>query len=377
MQADPGTDLMDRVVTILEQARTNVVRNVNTQMVAAYWLIGREIVQAVQGGDGRAAYGKQVLESLAVQLGDRYGRGYSVTNLKYFRLFYQAYADRYTAIRHTTCDELPVIQNRQTLGTQPDVKTVPSEGLEFLPSLSWSHYRCLCKIDSPAERQFYESEAAQAGWSLAQLEKHIHSHLYLRVRRSSDPIATLEHTRRAPDAEKPIDIIKHPYVLDFLNLPDAPPLHESKLESAIIERLQPFMLELGKGFAFVGRQYRVGTELQYFYIDLVFYHYRLKCFVLIDLKMGRLSHQDVGQMDMYVRMFDDLERSAGDNPTVGLILCAERDEVVARYSVLHESQQLFASKYLLHLPSVEQLQEQLRRDQSLIASHTSEDDSKP
>ncbi|MCB0535722.1 MAG: DUF1016 domain-containing protein, partial [Saprospiraceae bacterium] len=166
--------------------------------------------------------------------------------------------------------------------------------------------------------------------------------------------------------ERPMDVIKHPYVLDFLDLPEASQLHESDLEAAIIEKLQPFLLELGKGFAFVARQHRVTTESQHFYVDLVFYNYLLKCFLLIDLKMGRLTHQDVGQMDMYVRMFDDLRRGDGDNPTVGLILCAERDEVVARYSVLNESQQLFASKYMLYLPSEEELRDEIERERQQI-----------
>jgi hypothetical protein len=176
----------------------------------------------------------------------------------------------------------------------------------------------------------------------------------------------LKLARDGQTVERPMDVIKHPYVLDFLDLPDAPQLHESVLEAAIIEKLQPFLLELGKGFAFVARQHRVSTESQHFYVDLVFYNYLLKCFLLIDLKMGRLTHQDVGQMDMYVRMFDDLRRGDGDNPTVGLILCAERDEVVARYSVLNESQQLFASKYMLYFPSEEELRAEIERERQQI-----------
>jgi predicted nuclease of restriction endonuclease-like (RecB) superfamily len=184
--------------------------------------------------------------------------------------------------------------------------------------------------------------------------------------KSTDKAGVLQLAQQGQALARPMDAIKHPYVLDFLDLPEATRQHESHLEAAIIDKLQPFLLELGKGFAFVARQHRVATELQHFYVDLVFYNYRLKCFLLIDLKMGRLTHQDVGQMDMYVRMFDDLRRGEGDNPTVGLILCAERDEVVARYSVLHESQQLFASKYMLYLPSEDELRAEIARSRQAL-----------
>lgn len=366
------TDLATRVVTILERARSQVVRAVNSQMVIAYWLIGREMVQALQGGDERAAYGTQLLESLSEQLGARYGRGYSVTNLRNFRLFYQAFADR-QPIHQTLSDELAQAPTGpDNTQVQDDLaaalQTHARKG--FSAALSWSHYRALSTVSHPAERQFLEVEAEKAGWSLTVLERQIHTQLFARLFKSRDKAGVLALATQGQQVDKPMDVIRHPYVLDFLDLPDAPQLHESDLEAAIIDRLQPFLLELGKGFAFVGRQYRIGTELSHFYIDLVFYNYLLKCFVLVDLKMGRLTHQDVGQMDMYVRMFDDLQRSEGDNPSVGLILCAERDEVVARYSALHESQQLFASKYQHTLPSVEQLQSELLRERALIEAHS-------
>ena len=198
------------------------------------------------------------------------------------------------------------------------------------------------------------------------LERQMHSLLFARLLKSRNKAGVLALANAGQEVNAPIDAIKHPYVLDFLNLPEAPQLHESTLEAAIIDNLQPFLLELAKGFAFVARQHRVATEFQHFYIDLVFYNYLLKCFVLVDLKMGKLTHQDVGQMDMYVRMFDDLRRTEGDNPSVGLILCAEKDEVVARYSVLAESRQLFASKYMLHLPTEEELRRELPREREQI-----------
>lgn len=296
----------------------------------------------------------------------RFGRGFSVTYLKYFRLFYQAYSDRLPEIRHTDCDELAMPDTSAVLADLSAALDAKKALKGFSPSLSWSHYRVLCKVENPAERSFYEIEAEKSGWTLPVLERQIHSFLFARLLKSRNKAGVLKLASDGQVISQPVDVIKHPYVLDFLNLPDPVELHESELEAAIIENLQPFLLELGKGFAFVARQHRVATEFQHFYIDLVFYNYLLKCFVLIDLKMGRLTHQDVGQMDMYVRMFDDLRRAEGDNPTVGLILCAEKDEIVARYSVLNESKQLFASKYMLYLPTEEELQKELARERALI-----------
>jgi predicted nuclease of restriction endonuclease-like (RecB) superfamily len=368
--------LMDRVVSILEQARGNVVRAVNSNMVIAYWLIGREIVEAVQGGEQRAEYGQSVLEELSAPLTERYGQGFSTTNLRHFRLFYQAFSDR-SPIHHTLCDELSSIQQTPSaeFSTIPrtDVLSemqaalgVKNERLGFSPNLSWSHYRLLYKVENRAERQFYEIEAEKSGWSVRVLERQIHTALFARLLKSSDKAGVLALAAQGQVVSQPIDVIKQPYVLDFLDLPDRVQLRESDLEMAIIENLQLFLLELGKGFAFVGRQYRVTTESQPYFIDLVFYNYLLKCFVLIDLKIGRLEHQDVGQMDMYLRLFDELKRGADDNPTVGLILCAEKDEVVARYSILHESQQMFASKYMLYLPTEEELRKELARERDQI-----------
>ncbi|OGB30500.1 MAG: hypothetical protein A3F78_14710 [Burkholderiales bacterium RIFCSPLOWO2_12_FULL_61_40] len=360
---------MTRVVAILDQARANVVRAVNSNMVIAYWLIGREIVQALQGGEERADYGSKLLAELSSSLKQRYGRGFSTTNLKYFRLFYQAYAKRMPEIRHKACDELPGQDNLRILEDMAVALEAVERVKGFSPNLSWSHYRTLSTVDHRAERLFYEIEAERCNWSQPVLERQIHSHLFARLLKSKDKAGVLQLAMEGQVVERPMDVMKSPYVLDFLDIPESTRLHESDLETAIIGKLQPFLLELGKGFAFVARQHRVSTESQHFYVDLVFYNYLLKCFVLIDLKMGKLTHQDVGQMDMYVRMFDDLRRGEGDNPSVGLILCAERDEVVARYSVLNESQQLFASKYMLYLPSEEELRAEIAREQQQILSN--------
>ena len=363
--ASNGSGLMDRVVSILEQSRSNAARAVNTNMVTAYWLIGREIVDELQRGENRAEYGKKLLEDLSKQLTPRFGQGFSVTNLRHMRLFYQAYSDR-SPIHHLPSDELvaasvgDVMKDLQTALEKQD----STKG--FSPNLSWTHYRTLIKVENEAERKFYEIEAAKAGWSVAVLERQIHSLLFARLLKSHDKAGVLALATEGQTVSRPIDVIKHPYVLDFLDLPEQAQLRESDLEAAIIENLQSFLLELGKGFAFVARQYRVVTESQHYFLDLVFYNYLLKCFVLIDLKIGRLEHQDVGQMDMYLRIFDELKRGEGDQPTVGLILCAEKDEVVARYSILHENQQMFASKYMLYLPSEEELRKELQRERDWI-----------
>jgi predicted nuclease of restriction endonuclease-like (RecB) superfamily len=236
----------------------------------------------------------------------------------------------------------------------------------FSSLLSWSHYRTLSKIEHKNERLFYEIEAEKEGWSVPVLERQIHSFLFARLLKSKDKEGVLELAKKGQLVKTPTDSIKDPYILDFLGLPDSKQIHESKLETAIIDNLQLFLLELGKGFAFVSRQKRLQYEDDFFYIDLVFYNCILKCYLLIDLKVGKLTHQDVGQMDSYVRMFNDLFVANDDNPTIGLILCSEKNEAIAKYSVLNENKQLFASKYLTYLPSEEELQKELKRERNLI-----------
>jgi predicted nuclease of restriction endonuclease-like (RecB) superfamily len=374
-----GEKLLERVISILEQARANVVKSVNSNMVIAYWLIGREIVHEIQQGQDRAEYRKKVLAKLSDKLTEMYGKGFSVTNLRYFRLFFQTYSDRNPEIRHPTCDELEV---REKHHKPCDVLKDMSLAIEkpgkiggFSPLLSWSHYRTLTKVEHKNERLFYEIEAEKEGWSVPHLQRQIHTFLFARLLKSRDKVGVMELARQGQIIESASDIIKNPYILDFLGLPESQKLHESKLEQAIIENIQSFLLELGKGFAFVARQKRISTENSEFYIDLVFYNYHLKCFVLIDLKTGKLTHQDVGQMDMYVRMFDDLQKSQDNNPTVGLILCTEKDKAIVKYSVLNENKQLFASKYMLYLPSEEVLVQELEREKRLIEMAMEENES--
>jgi predicted nuclease of restriction endonuclease-like (RecB) superfamily len=369
-----GNSLFDRVVIILEQAKTNVVRTVNSEMVLAYWQIGREIVQELQGGDERAGYGKKVLAGLSAKLQKWYGKGFSVTNLRYFRLFYQTYAERLPEIRHKACDELLQADvNRQKHHKACDVLDDLSLAIDkseyiqgFSSRLSWSHYRTLTKVENNNERLFYEIEAEKEGWSVPVLERQIHSFLFARLLKSRDKDGVLELAKKGQVIKTPTDSMKDPYILDFLGLPDSKQIHESKLESAIIDNIQSFLLELGKGFAFVARQKRLQYEDDFFYVDLVFYNCILKCYLLIDLKIAKLTHQDIGQMDSYVRMFDDLFIAKDDNPTIGLILCSEKNEAIARYSVLNDSIQLFASKYMLYLPTEKELRRELERERRLI-----------
>jgi len=353
------SNLFDRVVNILEQSRSNIVRSVNHNMVLGYWMIGREIVEEVQSGDERAEYGKNIIEELSVSLTKRYGKGFSAPTLWNFRQFYQVYSD-YVTILSPLGRELESLEANQSLSGS-EMKTL------FSSRLSWSHYRALMRVKNDKAREFYEKEAVECGWDKRDLERQIHSQYFERMLNSQNPQKMLEAGRQETTViTSAIDTLKNPYVLEFLNIPELPVLHESQLESAIISQLQAFLLELGKGFAFVGRQKRLQFEGKDYYVDLVFYNCVLKCYLLIDLKIGEISHSDVGQMDGYVRMFDGLYTTEGDNPTIGLILCAEKNEAVAKYSVLNDRKQIFASKYMLYLPTEEELATEIMREQRLI-----------
>lgn len=317
------------IKTILEQARGKARSAVNTAMVEAYWLIGQRIVIEEQQGDSRAIYGQRLLENLAKELSASFGKGFSYANLRNFRQFYLTYPDQ--AICYTVCSKL-----------------------------SWSHNRLIMRVDDPKARAYYLQEGAAQQWSVRQLERNMKTHSFQRLLSSQEA-----HSQAAPDNPL-LDFIKDPYVLEFLQLPEVGQLKENKLEQAIMDELQKFLLEMGKGFSFVARQMRISTETSHFFIDLVFYNYLLKCFVIIDLKTGKLTHQDIGQMDMYVRMFDDLKRGEDDNPTIGIILCDSKDETIVKYSVIQENQQLFASKYQRILPTEDELIAEVAREKRLI-----------
>ncbi|MFA6920555.1 MAG: PDDEXK nuclease domain-containing protein [Gallionella sp.] len=338
LQEVPG--LYCNIREVLLTARATVRRTVNDAMVQSYWQIGRLIVEDEQGGEKRAEYGKRVLPELAKRLAAEFGKGFSSTNLKMFRQFYLAFP-----ISHTLCDQ------------------------SGLGRLSWSHFRNLIRVENNTARIWYANEAATQNWSARALDRQISTLYYERLLGSQKQNGVREEAARKIAGEAPLDprdFIRDPYVLEFLGVQPDAGLYEKDVEQGLIERLQQFLMELGKGFAFVARQKRLQVEGDDFFIDLVFYNYLLKCFVLIELKVGKLTHQDVGQLDMYVRVFDEQQRGEGDNPTIGLILCSERNAAVAKYSALVDKPQLFASKYQTYLPSEEELRIELERDRSLL-----------
>ena len=326
--------LLGNLGDLIREARRKVLRAVDTTQVQTCWQIGRHIVEYEQQGARRAGYGKQLLATLASVLTAEFGKGFDSSNLRYMRLFYQAFP---------MCDAL---------------------GHE----LSWTHYRALLRVENDHARHWYMNESATQNWSTRALERQISTLYYERLLASRDRLTVKQeattHIQQLPTS--PRDFIRDPVVLEFLGLPNAGSVLETDLEQALINQLQGFLLELGKGFAFIARQQRISTDSKDFYIDLVFYNYLLKCFVIFDIKRGELTHQDVGQMDMYVRMYDDLKRGPEDSPTVGIILCAQRDESVVRYSMLQGHEQLFTSKYKLVLPSEEELRAELDRERVML-----------
>lgn len=357
--------LFTRVLAILEGARAGVVLSINGHMILAYWQVGREIVEEHQRGEGRAGYGEAVMRSLSARLTEHYREGYSKRNLEYMRAFYLAYPDRRPEIVQVIAQS----GIQQVAGTE---LATAASSCGFLSELSWGHYRALSKVASVQERRFYEVETVNGRWSVTDLERQIHTHLYHRLHKSRGKAGVADLAERGQSVEGPADVLRAPYVLDFLGLPEGVPLHESDLESAIMDKLQAFILELGKGFAFLARQKRLEYDDQCYYVDLVFYNCILKCYLLIDLKIGKLTHQDVGQMDGYVRLYDGRYTHPGDKPTIGLILCAEKTQAVARYSMLAGSEQVFAAEYLTYLPTVEQLQAEIQRERLLIEAQLRE-----
>jgi predicted nuclease of restriction endonuclease-like (RecB) superfamily len=363
--------LFGRVVSILEQARGNVVRAVNTQMVLAYWLIGREIVQELQGGKARANYGERVVEDLSARLTERFGKGFSTRNVKLFKQFYLTWHKTspigHPLVAQSSVPEIgqpPVAQSRPLEKLQPPSLERPPA---ISPQLTWSHYIALMRVNELEARDFYEREAVAGGWDKRTLERQIHTQYYHRCRHSQQPGKLIADGRRLQKTQPDHgELLKNPYVLEFLGYPNFSELRESDVEQAIITHLQRFLLELGSGFAFVARQKHIRIEDEDRFIDLVFYHCRLKFYLLIDLKINKVTHEDVGQMDGYVRMYDGLFTAPDDNPTIGLILCTEKNETVARYSVLNDRKQIFASKYMLCLPTEEQLRQEIERERRMI-----------
>lgn len=326
--------LLDRLRGIIRQARRQALRAVDIVQVRTGWEMGRHIIEFQQGGAARAKYGAHLLSRLAEKLTPEFGKGFDERNLRNMRAFYQTF---------------------------PIWNALRSE-------LSWTHYRLLLRVEDKLARLWYMNEAAGQNWGSRALERQIGTLYYERLLASKDrkPVRHEATTKITAMDKTPRDFVRDPVLLEFLGLPGTGKLLEANLEQALIANLQHFLLELGKGFAFVARQQRLSTETKDFFVDLVFYNYQLKCFVLFDLKTKELSHQDIGQMDMYVQMYDELKRSAGDNPTVGIILCAQKDSSVVRFSILKKHKRLFATKYKLVLPTEAELRAELEREQKLF-----------
>jgi len=316
-------EIVKNVIDLLENARKKVVTTVNQTMVLTYFEIGRMIVEEEQKGENRAEYGKKILKILSKKLTEKYKKGFSLTNLKQIRSFYLVYSEK----GQTVSDQF---------------------------KLSWLHYVKLSRISNPDERKFYEIEAVKNNWSLRELERQFDSALYTRLSLSRDKDKVLELSQKGQIIEKPQDLIKDPYILEFIGLPEQSSYSESELEEKLISKLENFLLELGNGFTFVGRQKRISFDEQHFYIDLVFYNRFLKCFVLIDLKIGKLKHQDIGQMQMYVNYYDREMKLDDENKTIGIVLCQEKNQSLVEYTLPEDNEQIFASTYKTVLPSKEE-----------------------
>lgn len=330
MSSQAATLFVSDIKKIVVEARQKAYASINFAMVEANWQIGKRIVEQEQEGKTRAEYGKEILKTLSRELLNEFGKGYDERELRRIRQFYLSFLIRDT----------------------------------LRPELSWSHYRLLIRVTNTKAREYYLNEAANQHWSYRTLERNYSSLYFERLLNSQDkqPVIDEMLEKTAAFERDKFEFIKNPYVLEFLNLPTDTKYTEAELEQALLDNIQKFLLELGKGFAFVSRQKLIRTETSDYYIDLVFYNYILKCFVIIDLKTSKISHQDIGQLDMYVRMYDDLQKTETDNPSIGILLCTETDKTIAKYSVLKENKQLFASKYMLYLPTEEELVAEIERE---------------
>jgi predicted nuclease of restriction endonuclease-like (RecB) superfamily len=349
---------INEIKQILSQARKKAYSAVNFAMIEAYWFTGKRIVEEEQSGNKRAGYGKEILKKLSEELTSEFGKGFSERSLREFRQFYNLFPGL-LSIGEIQTEQLPdANQQTATAGLlNPIWRTV-------FAKLHWSHFQRVLRVPDEKARIYYLTEAAQQNWSISKLDRNI-STLYYHRLLSSQIKGLVEKEMLDKTSEfnnETFEFIKNPSVLEFLNLPTNTGYTELELEKALIDNLQKFLLELGKGYAFVERQQLIRTETSDFYIDLVFYNYILKCFVIIELKTNKITHQDIGQIDMYVRMYDDLKKQETDNPTVGILLCTETDNIIAKYSVLNQNQQLFTSKYLPYLPTEEELVAEIERE---------------
>ncbi len=334
--------IYQRIRSIIEKARGRVWHTVNTEMVHAYWLIGKEIVEEEQKGKKRAEYGEALINDLSSRLGAEFGKGFTAANIWNMRQFYLTYPKLYAVRRES------------------------EKSHAVRDALTWTHYRLLMRVENSQARSFYEIECAKNRWSTRELERQINSLLFERLALSKDKKGLLRLAQKGQEIQKPQDLVKDPYILEFVGLKEQPYLQETALENALIEHLREFILELGKGFSFVARQKRITLESDHFHIDLVFYNRLLRCFVLVDLKVGKLKHQDLGQMQMYVNYYNREMRQKDENPPIGIVLCTDKNETVVRYALPEGEKRIFASKYKLYLPSKKELVAELKREQALI-----------
>ncbi|MEM8520799.1 PDDEXK nuclease domain-containing protein [Flavobacterium sp. PL12] len=340
-----NNSLFAQVVNLLQQSKQQVVRAINQTMVYTYYEIGRMIVEEEQNGKDRAEYGKQLLKGLSKELNHEFGKGFSVDNLQNMRKLFSVYSI-YETVSSISENEIPHVES---------VTSQITEIVSPIFKLTWSHYIFLIRIDDSNERSFYEIETAKNSWSVRELKRQYDTALYTRLSLSRDKEGILKLSQQGQIIEKPKDIIKDPYILEFLGLPELNQYSENELEEEIINKLEHFLLELGNGFTFVARQKRISFDDKHFRIDLVFYNRILKCFVLIDLKIGELKHQDLGQMQMYVNYYDREMRLEEENKTIGLVLCQNKSDLVVEYTLPENNEQIFASKYKMVLPSKEEL----------------------
>ena len=332
-------DILNDMREIIETSRRSAYQAANLALVRRNWLLGRRIAEEELNGDIRAEYGLEIIKSLSKELTGEYGKGFAKSNLYSFYSFYKTYPEIFQTVSGKSA-----------------------------PMLSWSHYLTLLRVKDATARAWYAKEAADQTWAVRTLQRNIDTQYYYRLLSSqnTEPVAKEMEQLTADYQQDKLEYLKNPVIAEFLGLSSNVDMTETQLESAILSNLQKFLMELGKGYAFVARQQHVHTEKEDYYIDLVFYNYILKCFVLIDLKTGKITHQDVGQMDMYIRMYDELKRGEGDNPTLGIVLCSETDEDIARYSVMHGNEQLFASKYKLYLPTEDELRAEIEAQKAMF-----------
>lgn len=347
-----NSNLFAKVTDLLKESRKSIATDINQTLVNTYFEIGRLIVEDEQAGKERAEYGKAILRDLSQKLSDKFGRGYSVYNLERMRKFFLTYENRIfdaqttaSALRKSNCKKSATVLRK----------------FDNSFKISWSHYLLLIKIDNFRERDFYEIEAMNSNWSVRELERQYNSSLFERLVLSRDKDSVKRLSQNGLVISDPIDTIKDPYVLDFLGLEELNAYSESDFETAIIDKLEHFLVELGKGFLFVGRQQRIAIEDEYFFVDLVFYNRLLQAFVLVDLKIGKLKHQDLGQMQMYVNYYDECVKIEEETPTIGIVLCKQKNDTLVRITLPKDNKQIFASKYQTVLPSKEELRQLIEK----------------